>query len=91
MDKLCTEILYLYIHQVHLGIGFLYKIFGLSYWPTYLWMFFVNIISSICIYKITIELGISKHLRLLGAFGFGLLGPYSFFSQIWYDSDTIFL
>lgn len=68
----------------------LYKIFGLSYWPTYLWMFFVNIISSICIYKITIELGISKHLRLLGAFGFGLLGPYSFFSQIWYDSDTIF-
>ena len=34
----------------------LYKIFGLSYWPTYLWMFFVNIISSICIYKITIEL-----------------------------------
>jgi len=70
--------------------AFLYKIFGFSYWPTYLWMFFVNIISTICIYKITIELGISKHLRILGTFSFGLLGPYSFFSQIWYDSDTIF-
>ena len=70
--------------------AYLFKLFGVNYLPTFLWMFIVNIISTFCIYKIIKELSISKNLKLLGVTGFALLGPYSFFSQIWYDSDSLF-
>tara|TARA_Y100000389_G_scaffold147784_1_gene146755 strand:+ start:3579 stop:5573 length:1995 start_codon:yes stop_codon:yes gene_type:complete len=69
---------------------YLFKIFGINYLPTYLWMFVVNIISTFCIYKIIQSLTISKNLKVAGVVGFALLGPYSFFSQIWYDSDSLF-
>jgi len=70
--------------------AYLFKLFGVNYLPTFLWMFIVNIISTFCIYKIIKDLSISKNLKLLGVTGFALLGPYSFFSQIWYDSDSLF-
>lgn len=70
--------------------AYLFKLFGVNYLPTYLWMFFVNIISTILIYKIISSFDIGNFLKYLGTIGFGLLGPYSFFSQIWYDSDSLF-
>ena len=46
--------------------AYLFKLFGVNYLPTYLWMFFVNIISTILIYKIisSFDIGIKQKLYL---------------------------
>ena len=64
------------------------NLFGNTYLPIYLWMYFVNFISTLCIYNILKRLYVSN--RFLISVLFGILGPYSFFSQIWYDSDSLF-
>ena len=64
------------------------NLFGNTYLPIYLWMYFVNFISTLCIYNILKRLCIDN--RFIISFFFGILGPYSFFSQIWYDSDSLF-
>ena len=68
----------------------LFKIFGTNYLGVIVWMIFVNIISSFCIYEILKKFQINKKNLVFIMIGFGLLAPYSLFSQIWYDSDTLF-
>ena len=70
-------------------IAALIKIFGINYLPIYLWMFFVNFISTICIYKILKNMKINNYL--LATSVFGILGPYSFVPHPWYDSDSVFV
>lgn len=71
-------------------ISFIFRVFGVNYLPVIFWMLFVNIISTICVYKILKFIEVEKRLIKLAIIGFALLGPYSFFAQIWYDSDSLF-
>lgn len=69
-------------------IALFIKIFGTTYLPIYLWMYFVNFLTTVMIYQILIKIKIKK-AKYITIF-FGLLAPYSFQPQIWYDSDSIF-